>query len=73
MPKLKPCPFCGGERPALATRPVDLQSQRAEWVYLSCTRLGCGAEGPAFLRYAAHQNPDPEVQAVNAWNKRAAA
>jgi len=70
---IKPCPFCGGKRPAVMSRPGDPQGQSEEWVFVCCTRLKCMAHGPEFVRYAAHQTPDPEARAADAWNVRAAA
>lgn len=73
MPKLKPCPFCGGKRPRLCAGPRDPAEQVEDNVFVECMRTRCGARGPVFTQWAEFQRPDPVQQAIDAWNKRAAA
>jgi Lar family restriction alleviation protein len=54
---LKPCPFCGGVQVA-----INKPNLRSPWQWMECEAEKCLAEGPV---------KNNEMDAVNAWNRRA--
>jgi len=67
-PTLKPCPFCGGDQPAvfLPTCRPETPYNPADRLYpvVRCTRIGCIAE-------VAGKNEDYNGKtAIEAWNRR---
>lgn len=70
-PQLKPCPFCGGKQPQIASVELDSTGEKGLVHFVQCTRVKCGASGPSFLQTAMEHLFDPRVQAVEGWNRRA--
>ena len=74
LPKLKPCPFCGGKASPIAR---DTRSDKA-LVVIHCDI--CGSQGKAFYEKrevivsASNNGKESELkvlaQAINAWNLR---
>ncbi len=62
MTRVKPCPFCGGEKIMIRF------GEKQGWRFAQCT--SCGAAGPEIRPGKRETGYEADQQAAEAWNKR---